>query len=177
MRSLARAAGVSVPPLRHYFPSADALLADCLFEVGSAGNQYTQKKIEPDQDNLEDSLRSFLMGFCRGWEKGISPLVTAGLGLGLQGESAGEAFVQSVLEPILQSLERRLGLHQKQGLVDPETDLRLAALMIFSPVFLALLHQGPLGGSRCRPLDVQEVVEAQVAFFSKAQGGHRNNLG
>ncbi|WP_437929371.1 hypothetical protein WMF37_08890 [Sorangium sp. So ce291] len=47
----------------------------------------------------------------------------------------------------------RLARHVAAGELAP-CDLRHAALALLGPLLLALLHQGPLGGRVCGPLDL-----------------------
>jgi hypothetical protein len=72
-----------------------------------------------------------------------------------------------VLEPTLQALEHRLKNYVAQGVV-VDCDTRHAALMLLSPLLLALLHQHDLGGTRCRPLAIPALIDEHVRVFVRA---------
>ena len=76
-------------------------------------------------------------------------------------------YLNDVLEPTLQALEARLaGLVAQRAIV--ECDTRHAALMLLSPLLLALLHQRDLGGTRCRPLSIPALIDEHVKVFVRA---------
>ena len=78
-----------------------------------------------------------------------------------------ERDLVDVLEPTLQALEKRLQASIEHGLII-ECDTRHAALALVSPLLLALLHQHDLGGTRCRPLSVPNLIDEQVNMFARA---------
>jgi len=78
----------------------------------------------------------------------------------------GPAFLDAVLEPVLQAAEARLERHVARGEL-PAMDTRAASLALLSPIVLGLLHQGPLGGSGCRPLDVPTFVDRHYAAWAR----------
>lgn len=170
-RELAEATGVSVPTLRHYFGDRDGALAAALAAMHALGAPHIARSATAEMGPLGASLRWFLMQFRAAWERfGVGRMIAAGLAEGLRSPAVGPAFVNELLEPTLQAAEQRLGCHVERGELPP-CDLRHAALELVSPVLLALLHQGALGGARCRPLDVDAFLDDHIARFLKAFAG------
>lgn len=168
MRELARSAGVSVPTLRHYFPTRSGLIAAVL-ERDHAGalpflHEIASGDLPPLQKSLERVLGYILAGLL---ESGLSDLHVLGLRAGLKDRDVGPAYLVSVLEPSLVALEARLERHVARGELR-EAPLRLAALQLLSPLLLAVLHQRELGGSRCRPLEVAALIRPHVEAFVRA---------
>lgn len=170
LRQLAEAADVSVPTLRHYFTSAEGVAAEVLASMRRLGEAHMQRGRVAHLGPLEPSMRWYLSTFRTGWELGVGRVFACGLALGLGNDVTGPAFVNEILEPSLRTLEVRLEWHETEGHLVAGTDLRVAALALLGPVALALLHQGPLGGDRCRPLDVDAYVEAHLTGFLRAYG-------
>lgn len=169
-RELALAAGVSVATLRHYFGSREALIKAVFAHYLEGGQRHLQRarEIEDTEPDLETSLRDFLLRIVRGWTEGIvGPLHRIGLAEGLRHPGTALDYLQDVLEPTLQALETRLALHESRGDLI-KGDMRHAALMLLSPLLLALLHQHDLGGTRCRPLALPALIDEHVKVFVRA---------
>ena len=170
-RELARIADVTPNTLRHYYPSRDAVFVAALAHAREEGAEHLERAAGADAavPALEASIRAYLEHFASGFAYGVGALIAFGLGAGLGNDVVGPAFLNSVLEPTLAALEHRLDLHAQRGEL-VSCDVRLAALALLSPLLVALLHQQPLGGARCRPLDLAAVVEEQVTRFLAAYG-------
>jgi AcrR family transcriptional regulator len=169
-RALAAAAGVSVSTLRHYFPNREALVAAVLAWARQGGERHLQRARSPLEGDLRASLHEFLQNIANGWTRGmVGSIHRIGLAEGLRDPAAGLDYLIEVLEPILQAGEERLGCHIERGEM-MEADTRHAALVLLAPIVLALLHQHELGGTRCRPLDVQQLIGLHVETFVRAYG-------
>jgi hypothetical protein len=90
-----------------------------------------------------------------------------GLREGPRAEETGIAYLQDILEPLLQAAEERLHLHMLRGEMRPGNP-RFAALALISPLFLAHLHQGPLCGASLRPLDLADMTAEHTSGFIAA---------
>lgn len=168
LRELAAAAQVSVPTLRHYFESRDGVVAAALGEMLLLGEPHYRAIATPTRGDVRASLAWVLGSVVQGWrEHGVGRFYRAGLTEGLGHVQLGPAFLDALLEPLLQASERRLDLHAQWGELHLD-DVRAAALQLVSPLFLALLHQDGLGGSSCRPLDVDRFVELHLDAFLRA---------
>jgi AcrR family transcriptional regulator len=167
-RELAVAAGVSVATLRHYFPTRDELVKAVFERSRAYGERHLTTARVPTSVDLEHSLRQLLASVVRGWIEGqVGLLHRIGLAEGLRNPTTGLDYLVEVLEPVLQAVEQRLGIHIEHGHMRP-ADTRHAALLLLSPVILALLHQHDLGGTRCRPLEVPALIDEHVRIFARA---------
>jgi AcrR family transcriptional regulator len=169
-RELALACGVSVATLRHYFGSREALIkAVFAHSLASAGRHLRRTRaFEPDVADLEEGLKEFLNRVVMGWTQGmVGALHRIGLAEGLRNPATALDYLVDVLEPTLQALEQRLTRDIERGVIVP-CDTRHAALMLLSPLLLALLHQHDLGGTRCRPLALPALVDEHVRVFARA---------
>ncbi len=172
LNDLADAADASVPTLKHYFGDRDGVVVAALKSAEALGAVHAEVLASPTSSDLAASMRDAVLHILLGWRSfGVDRVFAGGLALGLGGASAGPAFLTGVLEPTQQALERRLRVHALRGeaSIDDGAE-RAAALGFIAPLLLALLHQGPLGGDRCRPLDVSAFVDAHVKAFVRAWG-------
>ena len=170
LNDLADAADASVPTLKHYFGDRDGVVVAALKSAEALGAVHAEVLASPTSSDLAASMRDAVLHILLGWRSfGVDRVFAGGLALGLGGASAGPAFLTGVLEPTQQALERRLRVHALRGeaSIDDGAE-RAAALGFIAPLLLALLHQGPLGGDRCRPLDVSAFVDAHVKAFVRA---------
>jgi AcrR family transcriptional regulator len=168
-RELALAAGCSVATLRHYFGSREGLIRDLFTVSRESGERHLARARTLESGDLEASLTLFLRRIVEGWTHGrVGELHRIGLAEGLRNpRHTGLDYLVEILEPTLQALEQRLqGLIASGAMAPAET--RHAALMLLSPIVLALLHQHDLGGTRCRPLDVPTLIEEHVRVFARA---------
>lgn len=171
LRELAAAAGVGQPTIRHYFGDRAGLVRAALDEMREGGAPWLEitRALGTDQP-LADSLVWFVGMFVTGWEHGVGLRMSQALAAGMDDPALGPATVDALLEPVLQAVEARLGVHRDQGELAADADLRHAALALVSPLLLGLLHQRSLGGSGCRPLDLQAFAADHVARFVRGWG-------
>ena len=173
LRELAAAADVSVPTLRHYFEDRDGVVVAAMAEMLRQGQPYLAATAKPRRGGLRPSLVAMMRAVLEGWRDfGVGRIYGAGLAIGLHHGVLGPAYVDRLLEPLLQAVEARLEQHRRWGELG-DHDVRFAALALVSPVVLALLHQHGLGGSACRPLDLDAFVRAHVDGFVRAYGPSR----
>jgi AcrR family transcriptional regulator len=170
-REIALAAGVSVTTLRHYFGTREGLIQAVFEHYLQAGQRYlqsTRAAAESADVDLEASLKGFLNRLVQGWSGGhVGSLHRIGLAEGLRNPATALSYLMDVLEPTLQALEQRLKGYSEAGVI-VECDTRHAALMLVSPLLLALLHQVDLGGTRCRPLALPALIDEHVKVFVRA---------
>ena len=164
LRELAEAAGVSTATVRHYFRDREALIEAYLEHVGRQGAPWTMLVMtEPLQDSAAASLRWTLEMIHLGLARGpLAKVHALGLRAGLESPTLGPAYLRTILEPTLRSVEVRIERHQARGELVGR-DPRLIALQVVSPLLLAMLHQGSLSGCELRPLDVRALIDALIA--------------
>lgn len=170
-RDLASAAGVSGPTLRHYFGDRraviEAVLAECLrrgrptLEAQRATTLPLGRSIRAYAGDLVAALTA---------EKSVrlGDIFALSLAEGLIDPTYGRPALEHILEPTLQVLEARLSIHIERGELRRDTDPRVAALQLVSPLLLACLHQNQLDGLQVRPLDLQKLVEDTCQAFLRA---------
>lgn len=168
LRELAEAAGVSLPTLRHYFPSRQALILAVLALARAEGEIHLRHLAMPDGP-LESSIRSALNHVAFGFRHGVGELHTVGLTEGLRDPVLGPGFITSVLEPSIDALALRLRAHIASGEM-VAADTRSAAIQLLSPIILLMLHQSELGGASSHPIDLDRFIDDQASAFVRAFG-------
>lgn len=170
LADLARAAGVSVPTLRHYFDDREGAVVAALSASYEESYELLQSLSHPGPHALAVSLQTWATRMIDGFRHyGVGALFSGGLVNALGQPTVGPAFVQYVLEPTLGVTERLLAHHRDRGEIDiPDDELRGAALSLTSPLVLALMHQDALFGKTCRPLDLRSFAAQHVDRFLRA---------
>lgn len=163
-RELARAAGVGVTTLRHYFPDRETLVAEVIRIHAPGGERhlaYLREPHGPFADSIRDAAAYIALGLM---QPVVRQLHEIGLGEGLGRPGVGSVYLAILLEPMIEALESRLQAHVSAGEMRPG-DLRTAAVGLAAPVLLAQLHQRALGGETTRPLDLEAFLAAHVEAF------------
>jgi AcrR family transcriptional regulator len=174
LRSLAEAARVTVPTLVHYFGDRSGAVVAAVHEMRAMGAVHVERAATEPHGLPEESLRWFLKATVQAWRMfGVGRILSMMMAAGMHDPAVGPAYIDDILEPLLQAAERRIADHIARGEMPP-CDPRVAGLELVAPIVLALLHQDPLGGSRCRPLDVDALLEEHVRRFGKAFLGPSN---
>jgi AcrR family transcriptional regulator len=167
-RAMADAAGVGPATLRHYFTDREGVLEAVLQRWRAQGAPYLLEGASADRGDTAEASLAWFLGYLRlGWERGVGRAHAFGLSAGMGDARLGPAYVSELLEPTLVSAEARLARLVAEGKLSP-CDLRFAALELLSPVVLVLLHQGPLRGDQCRPLDVDRFLDEHLRRFLRA---------
>ena len=166
-RSLATAAGVTIPTLRHYFGDREevlaAVFADCLVG-GQAELKIAQTPSGPFRQSIHDLLHHLVGGFRHGR---LDRLHSVGLTEGLSHARVAQSYLASILEPTLIAVGERLQAHIARGEMRV-TDPRHAALALVSPVLLLFLHQHQLGGASSHPTDIDAFITHHAEAFTTA---------
>jgi AcrR family transcriptional regulator len=164
LRVLAEAAGVSMATLRHYFGDRTGIYRAIMRRFGDDGAVYMAQGAIP-QGAFPDSIRQLcqfiLLGFS--FEQVIG-MHGVGLREGPKNPSIAIAYLEHVLDPTIATVELRLKAHMAQGDMR-RVDARVAAMGLVSPIYLACLHQGPLCGTKTRPLELSLFVDAHAEAF------------
>jgi AcrR family transcriptional regulator len=169
-RQLAEAGEVSTPTLRHYFADRPNLMAAILENYLAEGRRGLEAVAEPTGD-LETSVRDYaaalLEAMRRPREVRLGDVFAVSLGEGLLDGRIGPAAITSILDPTVEVLRRRLDVHVARGEMIA-ADTRAAALMLLSPMLVAILHQDHLGGETASPIDLAAVLDEICSAFLRA---------
>ena len=165
-RDLARACGVSVPTLNHYFGSREKMVQAILADALEKGQPYIERAAVPDGP-FTQSIGKLIGEITLAFSTALSGLSATGLLEGLHHPTLGPVFLEATLEPLIDSLTKRLSAHMNAGDMRP-TDARAAALILISPIIMVFLHQRDLGGAERWPLDIDAFVEVHVDAFVRA---------
>lgn len=170
LRELAGAAEVSVPTLRHYFGGRpeviDAVLEECL-RLGRQGLDAQRASDKPFAESVRDYARALVAALQAVREVPLGDLFAVSLAEGLLDPAISPSTLRHILDPTVETLEARLADHIARGDMI-QTDVRAAALMLFSPILMASLHQDQLGGAACRPLSLEALADELSAAFVRA---------
>ena len=168
LRALARAAGVAVPTLRHYFGDRDAVLAAVFAHARADGAEplrVAATPAGPAAESVAALLRHAAAGLAHG---GVGRLNELGLREGLANPAAGAAYRADVLDPTLDAFAARLAAHAAAGELDVP-DPRAAALQLLAPLLVHFLHQDSLGGAADRAIDAEALVADLAAAFVRGR--------
>jgi AcrR family transcriptional regulator len=167
LREMAEAADVTIPTLKHYFSNRDGIITAYFEHFGKQGAPHlaiVAEATEPFEASIKALVSYVLAGLV--YARVIEGHA-AGLSEAVGSEKLGPAYLVQLLEPILQAVEQRLLAHQVKGEIRP-CNLRIAALALIAPLYLAALHQTALGGCTVRPMDVQALGSEVTEVFIRA---------
>lgn len=162
---LAEAAGASRSTLRHYFGGHEDLLLALMAHWATLSGKNPLP--EPAPRTADEALRRNARWLVVGWRHGLNMLLERGIQSGMGHDALGPAFVNYMLEPLLQTFERLIAAWQAEGQLSAG-DPRLAAIELVAPLLVALLHQDSFRGARCRPLEIDALLEAHLDRFLRA---------
>lgn len=170
LRQLAEAAQVSVPTLRHYFGSRSDIVGAILAEYRRLGDARL-KALEAPPAELAESVRQYALSLVEAVnaprQVKLGDVFAVSMAEGLLDPQLGPAALGEILDPSVDALQRRLDVHVSRGEMIA-TDTRAAALMLLSPLLVAVLHQFQMGGQSCRPVDLHALAEEISAAFVRA---------
>lgn len=170
LRDLAAAAQVSMPTLRHYFGGRtelfDAVLAECLRQ-GRAGLDAQSYSERPFAESIHDYALALVHAMSAPRDVRLGDVFAVSLAEGLLDRDLSHSALAHIVEPTLQTLERRLEHHMARGEMI-QADARAAALMLLSPLLVACLHQDQMQGAALRPLALEPLAETLTESFIRA---------
>ena len=151
LRQFAQAASIKEPTLRHYFTNRQGLVIAILETLGRRKAGFWAAAATPAPDPAA-AMQEYFRTAHDGIREGQFMRAHAfGLVEGAACPKAGKAYLDHLLEPALDVLNRKLAA-TPGGPRDPAA-LRAAALAALSPLLVLSLHQDILGGRTSRPLD------------------------
>lgn len=164
LRALAEAAEVDQGTLRHYFGDRRGVVRAALETLLVHGDEQKRQALALAALPLEDALQRLCTGVVRAWTGLLGSMHATGFVEGLSDDFLGQAYVETILEPTLATVEQLLGSFVERGQLRP-TNLRVAALALMAPVMFACFHQVQLAGAACRPLELEPFVAAHLTGF------------
>jgi len=163
LRHWAHACGVTEPTLKHYFGDREGVAVAILEEIGVRSRSLLEAVAEP-APNLEQAIDTYIALSKIGLHNGAFARAHCfGIVEGVAHPDVGRAYLTHLLEPSLAALEARLAPFSAGGASDAST--RGAALALFAPLLLAVVHQQALGGAATAPMDVDAVFDKVGALL------------
>jgi AcrR family transcriptional regulator len=170
LRQLAAAAEVTAPTLQHYFGDRTGVVAALLEEYRHRGESRLEL-VSKARGGLAESMRDFALGLVLGMQAQghvrLGDVMAASLCEGLGDPQISPLALTHIIDPAVDSLVARLEEHAARGEII-DTDLRAAALMLLSPLLLAVLHQDQMRGCESRRIGLQGLAEQVSAAFVRA---------
>ena len=97
----------------------------------------------------------------------LGDVIAASLCEGLADPQISPLALAHIIDPALDTLVARLDEHAARGEMI-ETDRRAAALVLLSPLLLAVLHQDQMKGRASRHIELSGLAEAVSSAFVRA---------
>lgn len=170
LRQLAAAAEVTAPTLQHYFGDRTGVVAALLEEHRRRGAARLGAASKAN-GSFPQSIRDFALGLVFGLQAPVSvrlgDILAASLCEGLADPQISPLALDHIIDPAVDALVVRLQEHAARGEII-DTDLRAAALMLLSPLMLAVLHQDQMKGRESRHIELTGLAEHVSAAFVRA---------
>lgn len=170
LRQLAVAAEVTAPTLQHYFGDRIGVVAALLEEYNSRGRTRLDM-VSKANGGFSASMRDFAHGFVFGMQARatvrLGDVMAAALCEGLADPQVSPLALAHILDPAVDALAARLQVHVDRGEMIA-ADVRAAALMLLSPLLLAVLHQDQMKGRESRHMELGDLAEQVSAAFVRA---------
>ena len=175
LRQLAAAAEVTAPTLQHYFGDRTGVVEALLEEYRRRGENRLAIVSRP-AGAFAESMREFAHGFVFGMQAAaavrLGDVLAASLCEGLADPQVSPLALRHIIDPAVDALTARLAEHAERGEMIA-ADLRAAALMMLSPLLLAVLHQDQMKGRDTRCIELGALAEEISAAFVRAFGAAR----
>ncbi|MFZ5444472.1 MAG: TetR/AcrR family transcriptional regulator [Myxococcota bacterium] len=164
LKTMAEEVGVDAGTLRHYFDDREGAVRAAFESLLPYGEVQKTRAAELAKLPVREALHTLLTRLVQGWPTMLGAMHAAGFSEGMANPELGQAYVASMLEPTLDTVEKLLVVFHTRGeLHAPEP--RVAGLALLAPLMFALFHQHQLSGRRCRPLELTTFVEAHLDGF------------
>ncbi|WBQ14439.1 TetR/AcrR family transcriptional regulator [Hyphomonadaceae bacterium BL14] len=153
LRQFAIRAGVSEPTLRHYFNDRQGVVIAIIALFADGARDWLERCAQP-QKSLEAAVSGYGDMALEGADTDQFAQAHAfALVESIHDPLVARAYLDTIIEPSLRAIESRLAPS-----LDPEGTrgdaVRHAALALYAPVLIAVLHQRLLKGDAARPLDM-----------------------
>jgi AcrR family transcriptional regulator len=172
LRQLAAAAEVTAPTLQHYFGDRIGVIAALLEEYrrrGEARLNSASRASGPFPDSMREFAQAFVFGMQAGRSVRLGDVLAASLCEGLADPQVSPLALNHIIDPAVDALTHRLDEHARRGEM-VRTDLRAAALMLLSPLLIAVLHQDQMNGRSTRHIELTALADEISTAFVRAYG-------
>jgi AcrR family transcriptional regulator len=170
LRQLAAAAEVTAPTLQHYFGDRTGVVAALLGEYRCRG-EARLAMVSKARGGFAESMRDFALSLVFGMQAQgqvrLGDVMAASLCEGLADPQISSLALDNIIDPAVDALVARLEGHAARGEII-DADLRSAALMLLSPLLLAVLHQDQMRGCERRRIELNALAEQVSAAFVRA---------
>lgn len=176
LRQFAIAANQSEPTLRHYFGDRQGMVIEIISELARRASSNWKAASEPSP-NPEEAVRNFMSIACADViQDRFTRAHAFGLIEGLADDIVGQAYLERMLEPTLKVFSDKL--QATPGGPQDSDKLRASALAATAPLFMLVVHQYLLGGSRSLPINVDGTIaqlqDLLVQVFESSPEEHPN---
>ncbi len=158
LRQFAQACGVTEPTLRHYFGDREDVAIAIVEELGARA-QPLMEAVETTAQDAAHAIDAYIELSIIGVRNGVFARAHCYCIVeGVADARVGRSYLTALLEPSLLALERRMAPHLPAGA--DAAAARAAALQVFAPMLLAVIHQQLLGGGDAAPMDLEDVFRS-----------------
>jgi AcrR family transcriptional regulator len=170
LRQLAAAAEVTAPTLQHYFGDRTGVVAALLEEYRHRGEErlgFVALASGGFAQSMREFAHSFIFGMRAGSGVRLGDMLAASLCEGIADPGVSPYALTHIIDPAVDALTARLAVHAERGEM-VGTDLRAAALMLLSPLMVAVLHQDQMQGRISRHMELDALADEVSAAFVRA---------
>jgi hypothetical protein len=116
---------------------------------------------------VREFARALVFGLQAGSVVRLGDVFAASLCEGLADPKVSPLALAHLIDPALDALTARLDEHARRGEM-AKTDTRAAALMLLSPLLMAVLHQDQMNGRERRSIELTSLADQISAAFVRA---------
>jgi len=165
LRQFAIKAGVSEPTLRHYFGDRQGVVIAIIGFFADGARDWLRRSAIPAA-TVEDAVRGYADLAVEGAGTAIfAPAHAFALVESIHDPDVARAYLDTIIEPSLKAIETRLGPALDATETQPGR-VRHAAIFLYAPILLAVLHQRLLGGAQARPLEMGDFFNDLTGLFA-----------
>lgn len=158
LRQFAIKAGVSEPTLRHFFTDRQGVVIAIIGFFAQGARDWLARSAQPAA-SVTEAVAGYADLATEGSDTDIFAQAHAfALVESIHDPVVARAYLDIIIEPSLTAIEARLAPSVDPKAAAPDR-VRHAALTLYAPILLAVLHQRLLKGAEARPLDM-------AAFFA-----------
>ena len=166
LRQFAIKAGVSEPTLRHYFTDRQGVVI-AIIGFFADGAQDWLMRSAARVETVEEAVQGYAGLALEGADTDTFAQAHAfALVESIHDPVVARAYLDSIIEPSLTAIERRLAPSVDPSGAAPDR-VRHGAISLYAPILIAVLHQRLLRGAEARPLDMEAFFNDLTALFAR----------